>query len=253
MRNRTGKPIFFEVNPEYIRNPEVIENLGRLQGDELAFGLQSTDPDTLRTIQRKFHRDVYERNVRRLRELNPKANFKFSLIVGLPGDTLDKFLGSLDFVISLRPADVYVHDLLVLPGSEIFEDPERFGIAYDESPPHGLLSHATFSEAERRQAKRLGFWVKVLHNLPDVSSALHDLAVRQGRRFVDTYADFAAWLGDAGVEPMDGRRADEVSSEQFDPWRDRFLADEARVEAVRQVLADFKVHLDAGRLAMSAK
>ena len=94
--NKSGKPIFFELNPEYIRDERVIENLGKLQGDELAFGLQSTSDVTLKKIKRRFNRDVYEKNVMRLRFLNPNANIKFSLILGLPGDNYDSFVNSLE-------------------------------------------------------------------------------------------------------------------------------------------------------------
>ena len=60
--------------------------------------------------------------------MNPDANIKFSLIVGLPGDNFESFCKSLEFVISLNPTDIYVHDLLVLPGSEMYENPEKFNL-----------------------------------------------------------------------------------------------------------------------------
>jgi radical SAM superfamily enzyme YgiQ (UPF0313 family) len=239
LKHRTGKPVFFEVNPEYIRDERVIENLGKLQGDELAFGLQSTNANTLKRIKRKFHQDVYVRNVKRLRELNPDANIKFSVIVGLPGDNLETFTGSLDFVISMRPTDVYVHDLLILPGSEMWDDPDQFDIVIDREPPHRLLHNKSFPWEDQYQAKQLGLWVKLLHNLTDVRDALFEAKERSSQTYVELYAQFVQVLEAEGVDPLWGAFIGDVSSERFDHLKNEFVNDVAMTSKVRDLLQSF--------------
>jgi len=211
-KNKSGKPVFFELNPEYIRDPRVIENLGKLQSDELAFGLQSTSDVTLKKIKRRFHRDVYERNVKRLRMMNPNANIKFSLIVGLPGDNYARFKSSLDFAISMVPADIYVHDLLILPGSEMYDDPEQFGIVIDRNPPHRLLKNDGFPPEELRLAKRLGYHAKLFTKHRPLRDRFVTLQRRTKSRFVDLYLAFTDHLDERG-HALDVRG---VSSEEFD-------------------------------------
>jgi len=250
-RNKSGKPVFFELNPEYVRDPRVIENLGRLNGDELAFGLQSTSDITLKKIRRKFHRETYKRNVSRLRELNPRANIKFSLILGLPADTYATFTQSLDFVISMVPNDIYVHDLLVLPGSAMYNDPESFGVVIDREPPHRLVSNETFPAADYDRAKHLGFATKVLHNDTLVRDSLLALQTDMGGRHVDLYASFVDFLEANGVDFFAGRPVGEVSSEEFDFLTKSFHASPRRAE-VRALLVRFAASCRA-EVAAAAK
>ncbi len=237
--NKTGKPVFFELNPEYIRDERVIENLGKLQSDELAFGLQSTSELTLRRIKRRFHRDVYERNVKRLRFLNPNANIKFSLILGLPGDTYESFRASLDFAVGMLPADIYVHDLLVLPGSEMYDDPGQFDVEIDRDPPHRLVHNAGFPWPEIDRAKTLGFYVKLLHKLRWLRDVCHELHQRTEGRLIDLYADLVDHLLDHGIDALDGRDIHDVSSEQFDFLTTRFVEDPQRVARVESLFLAF--------------
>jgi len=239
-KNKTGKPVYFELNPEYIRDPRVIENLGKLQGDELAFGLQSTSDVTLKKIKRKFHRDVYEKNVKRLRALSPKANIKFSLILGLPGDTYTSFTESLDFVIGMQPSDIYVHDLLILPGSEMYSDPEQFGIAIDRKPPHRLLWNETFPWEDYNEAKYLGFHVKLLHKFHWLRDQMLDLHSKVGGRVVDLYNNFVHWMGSQGVDALDGENVGDVSSEEFDFRTQRFVDQKNNLALLKSLFLSFR-------------
>jgi radical SAM superfamily enzyme YgiQ (UPF0313 family) len=245
-KNKTGKPVFFELNPEYVKDPQVIENLGKLAGDELAFGLQSTSDHTLKIIKRKFNRDIYERNVRRLTELNPDANIKFSLILGLPGDTLDTFLNSLDFVISMSPKDVYVHDLLVLPGSEMYGDPESFGLEVTHKPPHRLIRNKTFLPDAYDRAKFIGYYVKLLHKFKWLKKAMLALREQVGGRSVDLYARLADTMEAEGLHGVEGRQVRESSTEEFDFLTNQFVENAAKSAALEDLFERFEAsELDA--------
>lgn len=238
--NHTGKPVYFELNPEYIRDERVIENLGKLQGDELAFGLQSTSDITLKTIKRKFSRDIYERNVKRLRDMNPEANIKFSLILGLPGDNYHSFTNSLSFVIGMRPKDIYVHDLLILPGSEMYDDPEQFGLEIDRDPPHYLVNNKAFPWKEINQAKRLGFYTKLIHKYTWLRDELFKLHSVVGGRYVDLYYDYINWINVNGVDALDGQDIGQVSSEEFDFRTEKFMNKSENKRLLKSLFLTFR-------------
>tara|TARA_B100001750_G_scaffold236609_1_gene240715 strand:- start:622 stop:2259 length:1638 start_codon:yes stop_codon:yes gene_type:complete len=239
-KNKTGKPVFFELNPEYVRDPQVIKNLGKLSGDELAFGLQSTSDQTLKIIKRKFNRELYEKNVKALKSMNPDANIKFSLIVGLPGDNFNSFSKSLEFVISLNPTDIYVHDLLVLPGSEMYENPEKFNISIDYMPPHRLIENKTFPVNEYNRAKKLGYYAKLIHKYKWLSVDLLKLKNQLGVTSISLYQEFIVLLELNGLDGLFGTSIGDVSSEKFDYLTDKFKTNKDNEIVIKDLYQLFK-------------
>lgn len=132
--------------------------------------------------------------------MNPDANIKFSLIVGLPSDTLASFRQSLDFVIGKVPTDVYVHDLLILPGSEMYEKPETFGIEIDRNPSHHLERNETFPQADYDQAKLLGFYVKLITKFRWLRDQMLQFQHELGCSHIDLYDAFVSYLRDNGID-----------------------------------------------------
>jgi len=241
-KNKTSKPVFFELNPEYIRNPKVIENLGKLSGDELAFGLQSTSDQTLRIIKRKFNRNIYENNVKALKSMNPDANIKFSLIVGLPGDNFESFCKSLEFVISLNPTDIYVHDLLVLPGSEMYENPEKFNLIIDYLPPHRVIENLTFPNDEYKKAKKLGYYAKLLHKYSWLSQNLLDLKIELMTSSVNLYLEFSELIEANGLDGFFGRSIENVSSEEFDYLTEKFKGNKSNEKLLNDLFLKYRLY-----------
>jgi len=235
-KNKSGKPVFFELNPEYVRNSRVIENLGKLSGDELAFGLQSTSDKTLKIIKRRFNRGIYEKNVKALKSMNPNANIKFSLIVGLPGDDYSSFTKSLDFVISMNPADIYVHDLLILPGSEMYENPDSFNIKIEELPPHRLIENKTFPKKDYNRAKKLGYYAKLIHKYKWLSSSLLDLKNEVRKTHIYIYESFMKEMDNSGLNGLMDNDIDNLSTEKFDYLTDRFINSTNKENKLRKIL-----------------
>jgi len=239
-KNTTSKPVFFELNPEYIRDSKVIENLGKLSGDELAFGLQSTSDQTLKIIKRKFDRNVYENNVQALKAMNPDANIKFSLIVGLPGDNFESFCKSLEFVISLNPTDIYVHDLLVLPGSEMYENPEKFNLIIDSFPPHRVKQNLTFPKDEYNKAKKLGYYAKLLHKYRQLTHELLELKTELMTSSVNLYLEFSELMEAYGLDGLFGRSIKNISSEEFDYLTEKFKDNKSNEKLLNNLFVKFK-------------
>ncbi len=101
-------------------------------------GLQSADEAVMAALDRPFDRAAFARGVKRMDRRG--LVYGIDLMYGLPGDTLAGFGKSLDFALSLAPNHLDVFRLSVLPGTEIRERAEGLGIAYDRSPPYGVVS-----------------------------------------------------------------------------------------------------------------
>ncbi len=105
-------------------------------------GLQSADPKVLSPLQRKLDPQQMIRQLRKLSDAG--VTFGLDLIYGLPGDNHQGFRRSLDFALKRQPNQIDIFPLAVLPGTELYEDRDRFGIAGEEQPLTGpLITAAT--------------------------------------------------------------------------------------------------------------
>ena len=91
-------------------------------------GLQSMDPQVLKSVQRKFDETRFERVVREVGSIVPEATVE--LMMGLPGDNPDNFKRTLDKVRKL-PVNVRVFHTLVLPDALMRRAPADFELVYD--------------------------------------------------------------------------------------------------------------------------
>jgi len=130
--NTHKKPVTFEVSPEYLTNKRIVEMISQLNNEEFAFGVQSTAPEVLSRIKRKFDSNLYRKNIELIRNQNKSVEFWFSLIIGLPGDNYSQFVDSIEFVLKMKPEGIYFHELLCLPGSDIYKNPKEYGIVFEE-------------------------------------------------------------------------------------------------------------------------
>jgi radical SAM superfamily enzyme YgiQ (UPF0313 family) len=160
-------------------------------------GLQSTNLRALEIMQRPTHIERFAQGAKRLKQrgIIPAID----LIVGLPGDDLQGFSRSVQFVAENDLADdVQVFPLSVLPGTDFRLNSRELGLRFDKSPPYTLIENATFSADDMLLAfdyAEVRFDV-VLYPMPDldVSWALgkktrgatpEDIAVKIGnQRFI---------------------------------------------------------------------
>ena len=118
------------------------------------------------------------------------------LIAGLPGDDLEGFSRSVEFVAENNlHTDVQVFPLSVLPGTDFRLNSHELGLRYDPSPPYTLIESPTFSAEDLLLAfdyAEVRFDV-VLYPMPDLDVSWKsgkectganpkDLAVRIGNK-----------------------------------------------------------------------
>jgi coproporphyrinogen III oxidase-like Fe-S oxidoreductase len=108
-------------------------------------GLQSTDPDSLRTMHRSLGRDRFVAGCEYLRDRGIRA--EIGVILGLPGDNERSIRRTLDFACGRRLGHVSVYRLQVLPGSEYARRADSLGLVYDRVAPYFVRSTASMTEA----------------------------------------------------------------------------------------------------------
>jgi len=119
----------------------------------LQIGLQSADAAVLKLINRDFDREEFSDKVLLLHEAG--VSYGFDLIYGLPGDSLEGFLASLDFALSLQPNHLDIFPLAVLPGTRLAETATGLGLEYQRHNPYRVLCSTTFSSDDMTQAARI--------------------------------------------------------------------------------------------------
>ena len=132
---------------------------GRIQ---FGIGIQTTNLETLNRLGRKTNLERYKRTAAAV--LSENMVTRQDIIYGLPGDTLDDFISSLDatFEMSTPSTRVSAYHLSVLPGTPLRKKANEFGLVYDLLPPYEAIRTDTMSTGEMWKARVIGiifFWL----------------------------------------------------------------------------------------------
>ncbi|OBU40450.1 hypothetical protein AYY26_21250 [Photobacterium phosphoreum] len=102
----------------------------------LEFGLQTAVKKEFKTIQRSNHLKKVSKNIHRLKNLN--QSFEVSLIYGLPNQTPESFLESIEFLRLRGVETIKAFPLMLLEGTDLARDKEKFNIVEDIIDDSGI-------------------------------------------------------------------------------------------------------------------
>jgi hypothetical protein len=119
-----------------------------------------------------------------LRNWVPDADCLVDIMLGLPRDNYEGFLGTLDFVLGLEPNHINInYPVYLLPGSRFYEQREQLGISYESEPPYPIIETTSFPKADIERALRLAIWAHILtYYYPAIGKVFFSLARRDGYR-----------------------------------------------------------------------
>jgi hypothetical protein len=121
---------------------------------DVEIGVQSTDPKVLRAIRRPANITQVERGIRLL--TGEGIHVTLDLMYGLPEQTLDDVLRSIEWARGLGPnITIQCMQTLLLPGTDLREQAEQYGIQAMPLPPYGVVSTATMLEDDMRRIEAL--------------------------------------------------------------------------------------------------
>lgn len=154
------------TRPDCVPEPVVellaeYENPGREVWVEL--GLQSCRDETLIRVKRGHSVKSFDEAARRLSDARLK--FTAHVMYGLPGETAKDFLSTVDHVVASGASGIKFHDLLIVPGTELFRewssgrlapvDPQEYVESVAQAItrlPSDLVVWRVCSDPENRQA-----------------------------------------------------------------------------------------------------
>jgi len=181
---------YFEVRSEFL--DEELAELFSMISCSLQIGLQSSDPNVLKNINRKINQDDFQEKILLLHQ--NQVVYGFDLIYGLPTDTLERFKNSIDFALGMAPNHLDIFPLSVLPGTKLFDTASSFNMNYLHENPYTVISTPTFSETEMLEAKEIANACEQFYNngkaVPWFSLVIETLAMKPS----DFLIEFANWL-----------------------------------------------------------
>ena len=120
---------------------------------QLEIGVQSTNPDVLKAINRPDHTERVLNAIKRLYTFG-NIHIHTDLIVGLPRDTYHSIGKSYD-ALAFSCHDLQLGFLKLLKGSPLYLRQKEYGYRFHCEPPYEVLSSDTLSFAEIAKLKKM--------------------------------------------------------------------------------------------------
>ena len=154
----------FEISADLLREEEM-ELMSQMRPGliQLEIGVQSTNPETIRAINRHMDLKKLEHCVNRVHSFR-NIHQHLDLIAGLPYEDYDTFHQSFNDVYRMKPDQLQLGFLKVLKGSLMQKEAEVYGIVYKEKEPYEVLSTNWLTYGEVLKLKMVESMVEVYYN-----------------------------------------------------------------------------------------
>ncbi len=164
LENNISSRHHFEIAADLLTEENF--ELLREAGDGLfrfEIGVQSVSENALKSVGRKSDIVRVISNVKRLlNETEVVAHL--DLVAGLPNDTFDSIMDSLESLLSVRPHHIQIVALKVLKGSPMVHIAEKEGYVYSDSPPYKISSTPWLSQDEIEEIEIIGRLMDLVYN-----------------------------------------------------------------------------------------
>ncbi|MDO4522499.1 MAG: B12-binding domain-containing radical SAM protein [Eubacteriales bacterium] len=154
----------FEIAADLL-NEEELSLLNSLRPGlvQLEIGVQSTNPETIREIDRVMDFEQLTSVVRRVQQ-GHNIHQHLDLIVGLPKENYESFCRSFDDVYRLHPDQLQLGFLKVLKGSKMHRKAEEYELCYHTEPVYEVFCTRWISYEEVLRLKAVEEMVEVYYN-----------------------------------------------------------------------------------------
>lgn len=130
---------------------------------QLEIGVQTTNPDTIREIDRVMDLEKVKKVVAAIHSFR-NIHQHLDLIAGLPYEGYESFVNSFNEVYAMRPNQLQLGFLKVLKGSKMYRNAQRYGIVYRSHPQYEVLFTQWLSHDELLILKNVEEMVEVYYN-----------------------------------------------------------------------------------------
>ncbi|MBI9095919.1 MAG: radical SAM protein [Sphaerochaeta sp.] len=161
----------FELRAELL-DAEIADLFAQLNCS-LQIGLQSSNPEVLQAINRRFEPALFLEKIALLNERG--IVFGLDLIIGLPLDSFAVFCSSLDFTVVCKPSNIDIFALSLLPGTKLADDAEKLGIEHEKDTPYTVITTPTYSVEDISKALKLKDACDLFYTKGEASMWMHTL------------------------------------------------------------------------------
>lgn len=189
----------FEIRAELL-NPPSAALFGKLYCS-LQIGLQSCNVEVLKRINRHFNPTLFIEKINLLHKYN--VVFGLDLIIGLPDDTYESFLMSIDYTLSLKPSNIDIFLLSLLPGTELFDKKDEFALEYQQHTPYELIESKTMTKRDIQKALMIKEACDVFYTKGNAVMWFHIMLVNLKMKPSQFFYQFAIFMQDEHIGPED--------------------------------------------------
>jgi radical SAM superfamily enzyme YgiQ (UPF0313 family) len=190
IKHNKNSSLHVELKAELV-NEQMAGLLSKANCHNIEIGIQSTNPMTLRAVNRHFSREKFKKGIGFLNK--HKLFYEIQLIDALPYQSYDDLKKSLDWLYALHPAKVTIFPLAMLAGTSLRRDACRYGIVYDPRPPYFARKSQAMSAAEVLKVSRLRFAMERLYDSQVFQETFYALKTKAKIRFSDIFEDWISW------------------------------------------------------------
>lgn len=164
LENNISSEFHFEISAHLI-DDEILEFFDTVPENtfRLEIGVQSTNPETIKAINRNTDFDVITKVTKRIMQKN-NITTHLDLIAGLPFEGYERFKESFNDVYDLRPTELQLGFLKLLSGCQITNEKELYDYKYTSYPPYEILENKFISFEEITKLKNVEEMVDIFYN-----------------------------------------------------------------------------------------
>lgn len=170
----------FEIDANLLREAkrEAVEKLAKLPDHKITFAVQTTNPAAHELLGKRAKADQFKKNAEMIRGWVPDIQIYTDVMLPLPGDNLEGFRNTLNFVFSLRPVRFFMnYPLYLLPGTKYFEDRDKLGLIYTDAPFRNVMATTEFPVEDVTSAFKLGICSEIFtYYLPGIMNFFYDIS-----------------------------------------------------------------------------
>lgn len=154
-------------------------------------GLQSSNDAALRAVDRKQSMRKITENVRYLQSIGIEVVFQ--LIFGLPEDTYEDYLESLDFCVGLDATKIEPYRLQLLPGTPMYDNAALLGLEFVDRGDRKIVRTRTMSKEDIERAEMLTRLLECFYDDKVARDAFKWLARHRGMSYARLIEDYMTW------------------------------------------------------------
>lgn len=181
----------FEISADLL-NEEELNLLNQMRAGlvQLEIGVQSTNPQTIKAINRRMDLEKLAYAVKRIQE-EKNIHQHLDLIAGLPFEDYASFRQSFNEVYAMAPNQLQLGFLKVLKGTPIYQQQKEHNIIYKGHAPYEVLATRWLPYDDVLKLKKVEDMVEIYYNSDQFAHSLQFLM-----HYYQTPFDFFKALGD---------------------------------------------------------